>query len=293
MLAIVDIDAQSDASATGDAVRHIASLAERTGWKTYRVPRDFEAVGGTYDALWQVPVFDAPKPALWVGYMAPPDVYDKAYAGLATRNVFLINDPEQHLRAEELDAWYPKLARFTCPSEVVRTPDEAVEAARRIGYPVFLKGTVQSLKVEGLASCRATGDEEAKQLATRLLSHESRTRGRVVVRSMMPLRCEGSGPTGMPVTREFRVFLLDGTVADVGYYWPFSSPLSRLRREERLEVESLALEVQQVIDVPWLAVDIGQLANGDWQMIEIGDAQFAGTCQASPFRLLEALRTHG
>ena len=225
--------------------------------------------------------------------MAPPDVYERAYEGLASRNVFLINDPAQHLRAEEFDAWYPQLESYTCSSAVAETPEEAVDAARRIGYPVFLKGTVQSLKVEGFSSCTASNDEETFRLAARLLVHSSRTRGRVVVREMMPLRSQRLGPTGMPATREFRVFVLDGKVVDTGYYWPFDDALARLEEHERRTVERLAAQVQRTIDVPWLAVDIGQLESGEWQMIEIGDAQFAGTCQASPFRILEALRSTG
>ncbi|MEM1245159.1 MAG: ATP-grasp domain-containing protein, partial [Acidobacteriota bacterium] len=291
MIAVVDIDAQRDDSASGNAVRHIANLAERSGWRSYAVPRDFDAVGGADNALWHVPTFESPQRAVWVGYMAPPDVYEKAYEGLASRNVFLINNPDQHLRSEEFDAWYPQLEDLTCLSAVVETPEEAVYAAQRIGYPVFLKGTVQSLKAEGLSSCRADNDGEVIAVATRLLQHASRTRGRVVVREMMQLRSSGVGPTGMPATREFRVFVLDGTVADTGYYWPIEDSLAKLQETECRTIERLAVKVQETIDVPWLAVDIGQLDNGDWQMIEIGDAQFAGTCHASPFRLLEALRT--
>lgn len=290
MLAIVDIESQRDASASGDAVRHIAELAERHGLRTYRVPRDFEAVGGADAALWHVPEFDSPTPAVWVGYMIPPDAYALCYGGLAARNIFLLNDPAQHVLSEEFDAWYPALADLTCRSAVVETPSDAVDAARNIGYPVFLKGTVQSLKVDGISACRADNDAEAESIARRLLAHGSRTRGRVIVRALMPLRSERLGPTGMPAAREFRVFVLDGRVVDTGYYWPFGDPLATLTPSEQRTVEALAEKVQAQIDVPWLAVDIGQLETGEWQMIEIGDAQFAGVCGASPFRILDALR---
>lgn len=290
MLAIVDIDAQRDASASGDAVRHIASLAAQQGLRTYRVPRDFEAVGGADAALWHVPRFERATSAVWVGYMMPPDAYAATYEALAERNILLVNDPDEHVRAEEFDAWYPLLADHTCASAVVETVDDAARAALDIGFPVFLKGTVQSLKVEGIGSCRARDEKEARALAQRLLAHRSRTRGRVIVRAMMPLRSVQMSPTGMPAGREFRVFVLDGAVVATGYYWPFSDPLAPLSEAERAEVERVALDVAAAAQVPWLAIDVGQLESGAWQMIEIGDAQFAGTCQASPYRILDALR---
>lgn len=173
---------------------------------------------------------------------------------------------------------------------MVRSGDEAVLSAQAIGYPVFLKGTVQSLKVEGIGSCVASNDDEVRTLAARLLAHSSRTRGRVIVRAVMPLRYETVGPTGMPVGREFRVFVLDGQVVDTGYYWPFADPLSALSSDDRIRVDRLAIKVQKQVAVPWLAVDIGQLQDGSWEMIEIGDAQFAGLCGASPFKVFDALR---
>ncbi|MCC5630395.1 hypothetical protein LC613_21240 [Nostoc sphaeroides CHAB 2801] len=54
------------------------------------------------------------------------------------------------------------------------------EAAQLLGFPVFVKGAVQSIKMQGWKSCVANNLEELVRLTEWLLKLKDRSRGRVI-----------------------------------------------------------------------------------------------------------------
>ncbi|RYE83720.1 MAG: DUF4343 domain-containing protein [Myxococcales bacterium] len=172
--------------------------------------------------------------------------------------------------------------------------DEGAIAA--LGWPVFVKGALQSLKGHGLSSCVASSWDELHALVATLRGH-ALSRGRVIVREWVTLRHAGRRPGGLPQGREFRVFLLRGEVMGLGYYWGDGHEDEgemTLGASERREVEALAGEAARRLSAPLVAVDVGQLTDGRWTVIEVGDPQFAGAGRidlpACYRRLLAALR---
>jgi len=58
----------------------------------------------------------------------------------------------------------------------------------------------------------------------------------------------------MPLTKEFRIFFLDGEPLQEFYYW----------------------EVAKKINSRFFAMDIAKVENGGWTIIELGDGQVSG-----------------
>ena len=280
---------QLQPSASVRDIRLSMESAGRVGCRIFSIPTDFDQCGSADNALAHVPEFSDPVPGIWIGYIPDPERYDAIYTAASRKRVVLPNDPAQHLMAMELDRSLPLLSGLTPKSIVLSERDDWKAAVSTLGYPVFVKGVVQSRKSRGIAACVAHSDAELERLIRPYWELYSRSRGRVVVRTFVQLRHERTTAGDFPVGREFRVFLYRGRVLAMGYYWEGSDSLSVLSTTETTDVVRLARNVWERTGIPYLAVDIGQLIDGSWIVVEIGDGQFAGLSQVSPLKLWNAI----
>ncbi len=219
----------------------------------------------------------AQGPAVWLGLIPSPARYRVLYEAAQRQGLRLLNDPDQHERAMELDRAYPFLAGLTPRTVAVHTPEEA--RAARLDFPLFVKGAVQSRKSQGWKACVAENAEELEVLVASLLRSGALSRGKVVLRELVRLRHVRSTGLGFAQGREYRYFLYTGKVLAGSYYWDPDDPLAPLNPEDRAQVEGLAVQAAQALDVPFCSVDVGQREDGGWTVIECGDAQFCGLCQ--------------
>ena len=271
-------------SSSRDDIARSLQAARIAGGRIYTIPPDFSQCETAENALWHIPPPDAPTPTIWLGYIPDGGRYQAIYKAALAKNLALLNSPEAHRRAQEFDLAYPFIEDLTPRSLVLHAPADCARAARAIGFPMFVKGAVQSRKARGWSACVAQDQSELETLAAALWELDLRSRGRVIARELVKLRhtrTHGDFPLG----REFRVFLLNGEVASCGYYWPGDDPDSTLSSSERVAVYALATEAARRLEVPYLTVDIGQLEDGIWIVIEVGDAQFAGLSQNEPLAL--------
>jgi hypothetical protein len=269
---------------------HAATEAAKlAGCRVYHVPQDFSVCETAENALWHVPEQPALTPGVWVGYIPAPARYREVYAAALRRNIRLLNTPEEHLRAQEFDRAQVLLRELTPESVVLTDPAECAGAVTRLGLPVFVKGAIQSRKASGWSACVAVSLAELEQLVTELIRLEMRSRGRVVVRRLVPLRHSRVGPQGFPFGREYRVFVYRERVLAWGYYWEGDDPLRQLGEAEEAMVLGLAVEAARRLDVPYVAVDVGQAEDGCWIVIETGDGQFSGASQTPLLKLWHEL----
>lgn len=249
------------------------------GWTVYHIPQDLPSGVTADDALWTIPKQPEPVPGIWIGYIPLPQHYEEIYQAALRLNIRLLNNPDEFRRAEEFDKFYPLIADLTAKTECVESLEQCEAAALHIGYPVFLKGAVQSLKAKGIDACVAHDAEDLRRIATALLGSHRRSLGKIIIRKWIPLRHSRIGPGGFPFGREYRVFLYREEVLGMGYYWEGEDELASLSPSERQGVGTLATAVSTRLKVPYVAVDIGQTEQGDWIAIEVGDAQFSGLSQ--------------
>lgn len=208
---------------------------------------------------------------------------------LLTRNIRLVNSPAEFQTAEEFDRYYPFITNLTCRSIIATTSEEAKQGAAMLGYPVFVKGTVQSFKKWGWSSCVAENETTLENLFANLYRSEARSLGKVIIRELILLKYTHKTGSGFPQGREFRVFLLYNQVIAYSYYWSQDDPLQKVTPAEETCILSLARQAAMQINVPYIAIDIGQKQTGEWVVIEAGDAQFSGICQISPIALWQRI----
>lgn len=218
-----------------------------------------------------------------------PERYQRLYDEARSLNVTLLNDATQHRDAEELDRTQAALKGLTAKSEVVTKESEVPAALRGLLLPVFVRGAIRSAKELGWKACVAQTVAEAQTLVTKLLALETYSRGRVVLREVLPLRRIDKLHDGFPLSREYRLFVLDADVLVMGPYWVNEDPFGALSERDERELRTLAHEVARRTKVPWLAVDVGQLESGEWKVIETADPAGCELGSIEPRVLIAAL----
>jgi hypothetical protein len=113
---------------------HAATEAARTlGLRVYYMPEDFTQCGDAEGALAYVPVQDEETPGVWIGFIPDPRRYSDIYAAALRRRIRLLNNPEEHLNAQEFDRTYPRLAGVTPRSVVITDPAQWARPSRNWG----------------------------------------------------------------------------------------------------------------------------------------------------------------
>lgn len=290
MIILSEAAEQLRPSASRVDIKRSADAARLVGLQIYTIPPDFSVCETAENALWRLPIQEREQVAFWIGYIPDPERYQAVYDAALKKGTRLVNAPDEHLRAMEFHRFYPLLGEITPRSMVLTSAHECARIEEELGYPVFIKGTIQSRKQDGWSVCVAADREEAVQRVGDLLHREVRSRGSVIVRELVQLKHTRHVRNEFPAGREFRVFVLHGEVVEMGYYWGDPDELSHLAPGEKETIYALASEAARRVSVPYLTVDIGQMANSQWIVIEVGDAQFAGLSQVSPLKLWSRLK---
>lgn len=285
MIVLTESSGQLPPSSSARDIAACTHAAELTGCSVYRIPQDFTECEDAEGALYYVPAQESERPGVWIGYIPSLDRYSAIYDAALAKGIRLLNSPAEHQRAQEFDSAYLHLVGITPESIILSALEECDAAVQTLGLPVFVKGAVQSRKARGWKACVAETHEELQRLVSALLTLENRSRGRVVIRKLVQLRYARMSAQGFPFGREYRVFVYDGKILEMGYYWEGDDPLKKLTSSEENHVRALALDAWQRLQVPYLAVDIGQLQDGSWIVIETGDPQFSGVSTIPVLRL--------
>lgn len=262
-----------------------AEVARLCGCRVYSIPDDFAVCDGAQNALSYLQPYEKETPGVWVGYIPSLSRYEALYEAAREKNILLVNTPTQHQQVMEFDRAYPFLEGLTPKSVTITEPGQCEAAMESLGFPIFVKGAVQSTKADGWRSCVAEDAAELRALTARLFSLSARSRGRVVLRQLVRLRHTRISGLGFPLGREFRVFLYRGEVLASGYYWEGEDPLSRLSPLEEAEMLGVARQAAGRLPAVYVAVDVGQTEEGRWVVIEAGDAQFCGASRVSLWAL--------
>jgi hypothetical protein len=219
--------------------------------------------------------------AVYRGWMLRPEGYRLLYDALAARGAHLVNDPEAYARAHCLPGWYPALEGHTprsvwMPLEGDVAMDDEMALLRPFGdAPLVLKDWVKSRKHEWAEACfipSASDRGAVERVVRRFLELQGGDLvGGLVFREHVRLVSAGRHPkSGMPLSREIRLFFLDGEVVAAFPYWDevdddgAMPPLDPLR--------DLARRVQ----TRFLTMDVAALERGGWIVLEIGDGQVSG-----------------
>ncbi|HEU4783618.1 MAG TPA: ATP-grasp domain-containing protein [Ktedonobacterales bacterium] len=220
-------------------------------------------------------------PAIYRGWMLRPEQYVRLYDALVARGVLLINDPAAYRHCHYLPEWYPLFEGETPRSVWLHggnapSMDEIQRALQPFGArPIIVKDFVKSRKHEWDSACyipSAADGEAVRRVVRRFLELQGDDLNEGLVFrefvSLEPLATHAK--SGMPLTKEWRIFFLDGAPILTAEYWEtgdYGNVAPTLARY---------VELAQRVRSRFFTMDIARQTNGAWTVIELGDGQVAG-----------------
>ena len=213
------------------------------------------------------------------GWMLTPEQYRTFYEALALFGTRLINDPSAYRHTHYLPESYPLIAQQTTRTIWLnaQTPlDQIMERLRVFGTsPLILKDYVKSQKHYWNEACYipAANDAQAVQrVVQRFLELQGTDlNGGLVFREFIhfePLTTHAT--SGMSLTKEFRLFWLDGEPLYLTEYWEDAD-------YGRIDVPvGTFRDTAQSIQSRFFTMDVARRVDGEWMIVELGDAQVAG-----------------
>lgn len=292
LLVVDDLGAEAS-SASGRDLARSTEAARLAGFQLFFVPVDLPAGVEVEDVLANLTPSIHGETALFIGYIPSFERYEKLASAVLGKGYRVLVQPSAHRQMLEMDLASEALGDLSPPFAVITDEAQAEPAVRSLGYPLFLKGSVQSLKHHGLEACTANDPESLVTLVRTLLRKQQHSRGRVVARPLLKLRHVRTSPLGFPLGREYRAVVFQGSVLDIAAYWDGKDSLTELSPAEAREVSDLAANAAMRLMSPLVGVDIGQTEDLRWWVIETNDPQFMGVSHLNPLvvwhRLFEAL----
>jgi len=261
----------------------------------------YEALVNEGDALRatrKVPLRTEPELAIYRGWMLAPQKYEQLYQALLSRGLRLINDPSAYKHCHYFPESYALIERHTPKSiwtDISSAPsiDDIMELLKPFGAgPIIVKDFVKSRKHEWEEACyipSASDISAVERVVNKFVELQGEDlSGGLVFREFVefePLTVHSK--SGMPLTKEFRTFFLDGQPLLTARYW------------EEGDYGQVAIHAPELMEVAksvrsrFFTMDIAKQTDGGWMIVELGDAQVAGlpeTVDAAQF--YEALVQH-
>lgn len=259
------------------------AAVQRSGLPTALLDVETLLEGNPRRAVRGVKAAEALAPAIYRGWMLRPEVYAALYGALLDKNWQLINTPAQYRHTHFLPESYPLIAAHSpltrwLPAQMAAEVDPAALADLLASFgarAVIVKDYVKSRKHEWHDACYipAASDTGAalKVIQTFLERQGSEFQGGVVLRefeAFVPLAQHSR--SGMPLTREYRLFFADGQVISADQYWEEGDYPSEPVPLEQFEALGGRIESR------FFTMDIAQRTDGQWRIMELGDGQVAG-----------------
>lgn len=219
--------------------------------------------------------------AIYRGWMLKPEDYRLLFEALEERGLRLINTPEQYRHCHYLPESYSVIEGLT-PTTVSLPYDDSfsiervMEALAPFGdRPIVLKDYVKSRKHEWEEACfitSASNRAEVERVIGRFLElqHGEVNEGFVFREFIEFEPLARHSKSGMPLTKEFRLFFLDGVLIYSTEYWD-EGDYSNLSPPT-----GLFADAAKRVNSRFFTMDVAQRRNGDWMIVELGDGQVAG-----------------
>ncbi|NJL54109.1 ATP-grasp domain-containing protein [bacterium] len=202
----------------------------------------------------------------------------------------LLNTTKHHSFVAEVRNWYDALKSHT-----FRTWFSLEEFKRELktdksmhGASFVLKGNTNSRKQLWNTHMFAANADAVDEVWRRLDQDTMIGSQDIVIREYEPLRSFGKGIRDLPITEEYRFFVLYNTVVGKGFYW---SQYPELVEEQVVDPEHVPMDwLQPIIDevsksINFFVVDVGRAEDGSWRLIELNDGCMSGLSMVSPKQL--------
>jgi len=269
--------------------------AQQAGLETHLVTAEALDEGAFDKAVRRLPDVDEDQVAIYRGWMMNAASYGGLYEALARRRFVLINDADQYRHTHHLPESYSAIRDHT-PKTVWTTSGAAFDLPAVMeslapfgGAPLIVKDYVKSQKHRWEEACfipSARDREAVRRVATRFIElQDDSLTGGLVFREFVELEpLTTHSKSGMPLTKEFRIFFLDGQPLLTVEYWEEGEYRGELPPAD------LFLDVAARVKSRFFTMDVARRTDGRWIIMELGDGQVAGLPdRLDPNRFYQAL----
>lgn len=243
----------------------------------------FEAIkkGDFAGALRRIRSGEVVVPCIYRGWMLRPVEYQQLYDALLAKNLQLINTPEAYAFCHYLPNNYPTIQAYTAKS-VYQALDGNFDIntfksdLEQFGQsPIIVKDYVKSQKHYWAEACfipDASDLGNVAKITKRFIELQDVDLNEgIVYREFVELEALTTHTvSGMPLTKEFRLFVKDGHIIDVLNYWDEGDYGAV---EPNLDFMDAVIPK---IKSNFFTMDIAQKKDGTWIIVELGDGQVSG-----------------
>lgn len=229
---------------------------------------------------------------IYRGWMMKPEKYRILYEKLEEKGIVLINTPEEYERYHMLPGWYDDFRDVTPESvwENTGTLEAVLELTQGLTGPHIVKDYVKSRKHEWYDACFIRDIEntaDCSRVVGNFINRQERDLvGGVVLRKYVELNSIGyHEKSGMPISEEYRVFVLFNTIMIIDDYWRTDVNVV-FSNDEMNWIKSIAGRIRS----GFATVDIARKKNGELIVMELGDGQVSGLQQIVADRFYKEMK---
>ena len=219
--------------------------------------------------------------AIYRGWMLSEEKYKALFEALKSKNLLLINTPTQYATCHYLPNSYPFIKDVTPVTRWMEFAgavdfEEVYALTAKFGkVPIIVKDFVKSQKHNWEEACfipDASDNRSVKLVVSKFieLQGESLTRGLVFRRFEELEFLVNHSKSGMPLTREFRLFFCNGELLNVFEYWDDGDYGS-----QSPDLKSF-IDLAKDVESNFFTMDIARRKDGAWIVIELGEGQVSG-----------------
>jgi hypothetical protein len=252
--------------------------------------------GSAARAVRRVETGDGNEVTVYRGWMLRPEHYTQLYDALLERGLQLINTPAAYRHCHYLPESYPLLEGHTPRTVWLPIADVTMDRIMALlepfgTKPIIVKDYVKSQKHRWFEACFIPSASDRKSVES-VVNEFLRLQGDdlnagLVFREFVEFDPIGVHPrSGMPLTREYRTFVLGGKPLLTANYWA----------EGNYEGEKTSpptfQELVQRVESRFFAMDVAKVKDGRYMVVELGDGQVSGLPEtADPTAFIQALQS--
>lgn len=159
-----------------------------------------------------------------------------------------------------------------------------------IGKSFVVKGVTNSKKHSWNSLCFAKDKSEAVRIFCELKNDSLIGQQDIIFREYEPLVTFEYLANDLPVTNEFRIFVMFGKPVGFGYYWACAEHPER----GKMDVETLKLfnNVNPILRKKnnFYTIDLAQKVDKNWIVVEINSGEMSGLCMVDPDKIYFNIR---
>lgn len=199
----------------------------------------------------------------------------------------LINSYKQHLYVADLKNWYEDLKEFT-----PKTWFQLHEVPWEQG-PMVLKGETNSKKFQWNETMFADNARKGAEIYCDLATDGLIGQQSIYIRKYIPLKKLDEAPCGLPISEEYRFFILDGEVLTGAFYWSnYVEDIDpKLINVNKVPKDFLNKIIELVGDkIRFWVLDVAHTQDDNWIVIELNDGSMSGLSENDPHILYSKLK---